>query len=115
MLTFVAPPNGAEVLNLIVYGDLGLVNAQSIQQVIAEVNSGEAAMVLHLGDYAYDLHTKNGSYGDTFLNNIQPISTRVPYLGVQGNHEGKYNASHYRNRFTAYNDLGRASGSGNNW
>ena len=67
------------------------------------------------GDYAYDLHTNNGSYGDTFLNNLQPIASRVPYLGVQGNHEGKWNASHYRNRFTAYTDLGVTSKSGNNW
>ena len=112
-----APPNGDELLNLIVYGDMGVVNAQSMQQVTAEVNSGSAHMVLHLGDYAYDLHTNNGSFGDTFMNNIQPIASRVPYLGGQGNHEGKYNASHYRSRFTAYKDLGAASGSGgdNNW
>ena len=114
-LQFVAPPHGDEPLALIVYGDLGLLNAQSMDKVAAEVAGGEADMVLHLGDYAYDLHTDNGTYGDTFLNNLQPIASRVPYLGVQGNHEGKWNATHYRNRFTAYSDLGAASGSGNNW
>ena len=114
-LEFVAPPSGDEPLVLIVYGDLGLLNAQSMKRVTEEVQSGAADMVLHLGDYAYDLHTANGTYGDTFLNNLQPIASRVPYLGVQGNHEGKWNASHYRNRFTAYQDLGEQSGSGNNW
>ena len=114
-LSFTMPPSGDEPLRLIVYGDLGLVNAVSVQKVIDEVAGGEADVVLHLGDYAYDLHTKDGSFGDVFGNNIMPISTRVPYLGVQGNHEGKFNASHYRNRFTAYNDLGAASGSNNNW
>lgn len=94
---------------------MGLVNSVSMQLVIEEVNGGVADMVLHLGDYAYDLHTNNGSYGDTFMNNIQPIASKVPYLGCQGNHEGKFNASHYINRFHAYNDLGQASGSGNNW
>ena len=114
-LQFVAPPSGDEPLALIMYGDLGLLNAISMDKVTAEVQSGEADMVLHVGDYAYDLHTENGTYGDTFLNNLQPIASRVPYLGVQGNHEGKWNASHYRNRFTAYQDLGRQSQSGNNW
>ena len=76
-LSFTAPPNGDDVLNLLVYGDLGLVNSVSIQRVIAEVDAGTAHMVLHLGDYAYDLHTKNGTVGDTFMNNIQPMAARV--------------------------------------
>ena len=114
-LEFVAPPTGSDPLALIIYGDLGLLNAQSMDKVTAEVQSGEADMVLHVGDYAYDLHTENGTYGDTFLNNLQPIASRVPYLGCQGNHEGKWNATHFVNRFTAYQDLGRQSQSGNNW
>ena len=114
-LQFVAPPSGSEPLSLIIYGDLGLLNAQSMDKVTAEVQSGEADMVLHVGDYAYDLHTENGTYGDTFLNNLQPIASRVPYLGCQGNHEGKWNATHFVNRFTAYQDLGRHSLSDNNW
>ena len=114
-LQFVAPPSGDEPLVAIIYGDLGLINAQSMDKVTAEVQSGEADLVLHVGDYAYDLNTENGTYGDTFLNNLQPIASRVPYLGCQGNHEGKWNATHFVNRFTAYQDLGRQSQSGNNW
>ena len=64
---------------------------------------------------AYNLDSKNGSVGDVFLNNLMPISTRVPYLGVLGNHEQAFNFSHFTNKFTAYNDLGQASGSNTNW
>ena len=49
-LTFVAPPSGTtDPVTLIVYGDLGLLNAVSMDKVAAEVKSGEADMVLHLG------------------------------------------------------------------
>jgi hypothetical protein len=114
-LSFSVPTEGEEVLRLIVYGDMGLVNARSVQQLIMEVQNGSADAVLHNGDYAYNLDSNNGSVGDVFLNNLQPISTHVPYLGVLGNHEEAYNFSHFTNKFTAYNDLGRASGSNNNW
>ena len=36
-------------------------------------------------------------------------------LGCAGNHEGKWNFSHYTNRFNAYNYLGQNSNTGNNW
>jgi len=100
---------------MIVYGDMGVVNAVSMQQVINEVATGTSHLVLHLGDFAYDLHTDDGSYGDVFFNDIMPISTRVPYIGCQGNHEGKFNATHYVNRFHGHVDMGVASKSGNNW
>ena len=80
-LTYTAPTAGSEVLLMIVYGDMGYVNAQSMQNVAAEVQGGQAGLVLHVGDYAYDLNTDNGAYGDIFLNNLQNISSRVPYLG----------------------------------
>ena len=113
-LTVTAPTAGNEVLPIIVYGDMGYLNAQSMQLVADEVQTGQAGIVVHVGDYAYDLNTDNGTYGDIFCNNLQPISSRVPYCGVQGNHEGKNNVSHWKNRFTAYHDLGASSGSGTN-
>ena len=48
-LQFVAPPSGlSSPVALIIYGDLGLLNAQSMDKVTAEVQSGEADMVLHV-------------------------------------------------------------------
>ena len=113
-LTFTAPTAGDEVLPIIIFGDMGYLNAQSMQNVADEVQAGQAGLVIHVGDYAYNLNTENGTYGDIFCNNLQPIASRVPYLGVQGNHENAHNVSHWKNRFTAYSDLGAASGSGTN-
>jgi hypothetical protein len=112
---FTVPPNGQEVLNMIVYGDMGVVNSQSMQLVASEVFSGAADIVLHIGDFAYDLHTVQGVFGDIFMNEIQPISSSLPYMGCEGNHEGKYNSSHYTNRFAAYAQAANDSLSNINW
>lgn len=37
------------------------------------------------------------------MRQIEPISAYVPYMTVVGNHEYKYNFSHYINRFTMPN------------
>jgi hypothetical protein len=107
--------HGDKILNMIVYGDFGLVNHQSLNYLIDEVNTGNVDIILHNGDYAYDLFTNNGTYGDQFLNMIQPLGSSVPYMGSVGNHEMKYNGSHYTNRFALYNYAGMNSGSQNNW
>lgn len=41
----------------------------------------------------------DGLKGDQYMNLMQEVWARVPYLGVSGNHEGAYNYSHYKNRF----------------
>ncbi|XP_065882437.1 acid phosphatase type 7-like [Dysidea avara] len=40
-----------------------------------------------------------GKVGDDFMNEIQDIATKVPYMTAPGNHEKAYNFSHYINRF----------------
>jgi len=80
-LSFKTPVNGDEVLNMIVYGDLGLVNSVSMGLIQQEVQSGAVDIVLHTGDYAYDLHTDDGMLGDIWLHVMQPITSAVPYMG----------------------------------
>lgn len=57
-------------------------------------------MLLHLGDFGYDLDSNNGRTGDQFMRNIEQIAARVPYMVNQGNHEIGPNAlAHYIERF----------------
>ncbi|KAF6211623.1 hypothetical protein GE061_012136 [Apolygus lucorum] len=83
-----------------VYGDMGSENAVSVPRIQKDAQSHAIDAVIHVGDFAYDLHDKNGKVGDRFMNMIEPIAAHVPYMVCPGNHEKAYNFSHYRNRFT---------------
>lgn len=87
-------------LSIAFYGDLGLVNAQSVPRLIKDVDEGRYDFIIHNGDFAYDLNTNNGRYGDEFMREIEPIAARVPYQTSVGNHEIAQNFSHYDHRFT---------------
>ena len=43
--------------------------------------------VLHIGDFAYDLHDDDGKVGDEFLRMVEPMTAGVPYMVTAGNHE----------------------------
>jgi 3',5'-cyclic AMP phosphodiesterase CpdA len=78
-----------------VYGDLGYQSGLSIPNITNEVMNGHFDVALHVGDLAYDLHDN----GDDFMNSIEDISARLPYMVAPGNHEYRHNFTHYRNRF----------------
>jgi hypothetical protein len=40
-----------------IYGDLGNINGQSIPRLKEDVHKGMYDSILHVGDFAYDLHT----------------------------------------------------------
>ncbi|XP_033104022.1 acid phosphatase type 7-like isoform X2 [Anneissia japonica] len=86
-----------------VYGDLGNVNSRSMGRLQHETQSGYYDAVLHVGDFAYDLDSRNGKVGDEFMRQIEPIAAYIPYMTCVGNHEERYNFSNYKNRFTMPN------------
>uniref|UniRef100_A0A7E4ZS12 Purple acid phosphatase n=1 Tax=Panagrellus redivivus TaxID=6233 RepID=A0A7E4ZS12_PANRE len=86
-----------------VFGDMGNKNARSLGTIQREVQDGEIDMILHVGDFSYDLDTDDGAFGDEYMRQIEPAAAYVPYMTVVGNHEEKYNFSHYINRFTMPN------------
>eukprot|EP01060_Flectonema_neradi_P015431 TRINITY_DN22020_c0_g1_i1.p1 TRINITY_DN22020_c0_g1~~TRINITY_DN22020_c0_g1_i1.p1 ORF type:complete len:577 (+),score=70.65 TRINITY_DN22020_c0_g1_i1:139-1869(+) len=55
--------------------------------LISEALSGDIDMALQVGDFAYDLQTANGFVGDLYFQTIEPISTIIPLMVSQGNHE----------------------------
>ncbi|KAL1509866.1 hypothetical protein ABEB36_004539 [Hypothenemus hampei] len=86
--------------NLVIYGDMGNVNAQSLTRLQEETQRGMYDAVLHVGDFAYDMDTDNGVVGDEFMRQIEPVAAYLPYMTCPGNHEESYNFSHYRERFS---------------
>ncbi|XP_031574017.1 acid phosphatase type 7-like [Actinia tenebrosa] len=96
-----------------VYGDMGYKNAVSLPLLKDEAKQGKFHAVFHVGDLAYDFYEEDGVTGDKFMNSIQPVATLVPYMVLPGNHEHKYNFSHYINRFSNMElGVGENSGSG---
>ncbi|XP_046847754.1 acid phosphatase type 7-like [Xenia sp. Carnegie-2017] len=89
---------------LCLYGDMGNENAKSLGYIQEEVTRDDFDAILHVGDFAYDMHTDNASVGDAFMNQIVPIASARPYMTCPGNHENAYNFSNYRNRFSMPGD-----------
>ncbi|XP_065920906.1 acid phosphatase type 7-like isoform X2 [Dysidea avara] len=85
---------------LAIYGDMGSANAHALPSLKALTNAGQFDAILHIGDFAYDLASADGSIGDKFMNKIQVLATQIPYMTAPGNHENAYNFSHYIHRFT---------------
>ena len=87
----------------IAYGDLGDTNSVSLANIQLDIDTKNIDSILHIGDFAYDFATNNGDVGNDFMNDIQSIASKVPYMTAVGNHEAAYNYSHYKNRFTMPN------------
>jgi len=106
------PVNNAS-LTWSIFGDFGLKNAMSLNRLKYEVEHGLTQGIVHIGDIGYDLDGKAGRVGDEFLQAIEPLTARVPYLVGAGNHEKWDNYTQYKGRFAAVKEgVGKRSGSG---
>uniref|UniRef100_A0AC35EW47 Purple acid phosphatase n=1 Tax=Panagrolaimus sp. PS1159 TaxID=55785 RepID=A0AC35EW47_9BILA len=79
---------------------MGNINARSLGKIQRLAQDGDFDMILHVGDFAYNLDMKDGTFGDVFMRQIEPAAAYVPYMTVVGNHEEKYNFTHFVNRYT---------------
>ena len=91
-----------ESAKFIVYGDFGVGQQTdlTVAAIKATMDKDEFDGVLHVGDIAYDLDTDDGDIGDSFLNSIEDIASKLPYMVSQGNHENRKTEHHYKLRFT---------------
>ena len=84
--------------------------------VVADLDAGQAGQetlarfkkmkqddfdfIMHVGDFAYDIWTDNGTRGDRFFDEMaSTLSTRVPYVIAGGNHEQISNGTMLQYRF----------------
>lgn len=66
---------------------MGAENPQSLPRLQEEVQRDKYDLIMHVGDFAYDMYEQNGTVGDEFMRQIEPIAAYVPYMTVVGNHE----------------------------
>ncbi|KAJ9463565.1 Purple acid phosphatase 22 [Diplonema papillatum] len=66
--------------------------------LVSEVDTAD--MFLHVGDFAYNFADENGVKGDHFMENIEQLASRVPYMVSHGNHEdGAADLAHFVETF----------------
>jgi len=63
---------------------------------IESIMKANVQAVLHVGDVAYDIDDDCGENGDAFMRGIEPISSKVPWIFVVGDHEGGRKSLHYK-------------------
>lgn len=90
--------------HIAIFGDMGNENAQSLTRLQEEGQRGMYDAIIHVGDFAYDMHSANAEVGDQFMRQIEPLAAYVPYMVCAGNHEETYNFSNYRARFSMPNE-----------
>eukprot|EP01013_Petalomonas_cantuscygni_P023512 TRINITY_DN44988_c0_g1_i1.p1 TRINITY_DN44988_c0_g1~~TRINITY_DN44988_c0_g1_i1.p1 ORF type:complete len:470 (+),score=73.57 TRINITY_DN44988_c0_g1_i1:231-1640(+) len=84
-----------------VYGDFDLTGDASLAQLTSDASAQRIHGILHIGDFAYDLHSDGGAVGDDFEAAVEPVYGTIPTAVIPGNHEKSHNFTHYRNRFRA--------------
>ena len=89
----------SQSITFAVIADMGFGNNSdsTIKQLTDLVDQNKIHGVIHSGDIGYADGYQ--AHWDTFLNKIQPITTRIPYMVTPGNHEFWFNFKAYKTRF----------------
>ncbi|KAM7265438.1 hypothetical protein ACFE04_003121 [Oxalis oulophora] len=104
-IQFQTPPaGGSDQLFFLTFGDMGKAplddsaehyiqpgSLSVINAMTDEVKSGNVDSIFHIGDISYA--TGFLAEWDFFLNHINPLASRVPYMTAIGNHERDYPGS----------------------
>lgn len=85
--------------NIVLFGDMAYFSP-TIKAISNGIDDGHHDVVIHVGDMAYNLQDDHGTCGDKYFRHIEPITHRIPYLTIPGNHESHENFSHYDNRLS---------------
>ncbi|KAI8068420.1 Metallo-dependent phosphatase-like protein [Gongronella butleri] len=89
----------SESFKFVAIGDLGVNNAVTMKQLTNLADSHQYDFMTVSGDQGYDLSDMNGIKGDQYMNFLQQVYAKLPFMGAIGNHEDAYNYTHYINRF----------------
>lgn len=93
-------PSTDDSFEFIATADMGTSNAVSMPNLLRMANSHRYDFIAFAGDQAYDMADFEGTKGDEYMNFVQDIYATIPVMTALGNHEGAYNFSHYKNRFS---------------
>ncbi len=119
VFSFVSAPNTLTPFTpfkFLLYGDFGILPySNSIDIITKLVEEKDIDFILHIGDLSYANNytsmTKNATLypiiWDIFMNMIEPVSRKIPYMVTPGNHEASCNyhvCNTWARGFTVYNN-----------
>ena len=94
------PATGVKATTFAVLADMSYdeFSDNTVKLLTQLVDEGKIDAVIHSGDISYE--DGFAPHFDAFMNKIQPIASRVPYMVTPGNHEAlPFNFAPYRARF----------------
>ncbi|EFA76035.1 hypothetical protein PPL_10614 [Heterostelium album PN500] len=101
--TATEPMKKVTPFHIAVYGDMG--NGDGYNETVAHLkeNMDRYNMVLHVGDISYCDYDKveqgNQTVWNDFLKELEPITSKVPYMTTPGNHDVFYSLTAYQQTF----------------
>lgn len=92
-------PKSESITKIAAFGDWSICeDGKKTHKFLSDNYINYDALVM-LGDLAYNLFTDAGKVGNDFLEFIAPITKKLPFQTVSGNHENFNNYSDFINRF----------------
>eukprot|EP00012_Vannella_robusta_P009447 CAMPEP_0206198814 /NCGR_PEP_ID=MMETSP0166-20121206/9864_1 /ASSEMBLY_ACC=CAM_ASM_000260 /TAXON_ID=95228 /ORGANISM="Vannella robusta, Strain DIVA3 518/3/11/1/6" /LENGTH=469 /DNA_ID=CAMNT_0053616745 /DNA_START=119 /DNA_END=1528 /DNA_ORIENTATION=- len=93
------PVPANQEFTFITYGDMGSSNAADpdLYWLNEAARTHSADLILHIGDISYADGYQPG--WDLFMQKIEPVAARIPYMTTAGNHEEFFDFTAYRYRF----------------
>ncbi|KAK5576321.1 hypothetical protein RB653_007462 [Dictyostelium firmibasis] len=86
-----------------VYADMGYGGGYNNTVKVLEDNLSKYSLILHIGDIAYADYDKveqgNQTIWTDFLQSLESITSKVPYMTTPGNHDVFYSFTAYQNTF----------------
>jgi len=99
-----------------VFGNTDIQHSELVMEHLRnETILGKIHMAIHLGDMAYNLDMDNGKRADQFMDMIEPIASRIPFMTAMGDQESANNFTQWSHHFSGIKLTGESSGSNTNW
>lgn len=85
----------------LIYGDLSTaaLGKPTWNAISSRLSTLTVDAIIHVGDISYDLFSDDNWHGDDYMNTLQPVVSRIPYMVIAGNHEADDDYQSYDSRF----------------